>query len=252
MQVEDHSFYFIGPDVDVAILFGIYDLAQDSGWVNVGTDHDTSVFAVGSIRRWWQARGRMDYPDADRRLKGPGAHGKPLLSNADRLLVTVIYLSHVCSQKVLVDLLAINPVTIGQVIGETRTLIDAQKITVSQTAHYFSSAQELRAWGNDGATTCRMDLSQTLSHPALTGMPDRITVPYQDRTTSASSMHGQRMHAPSRHQRVPGARPATPLHGTRSIPKFSRFSRLGSSAGIGQLTSSSDQTQLRSLLGQYQ
>jgi hypothetical protein len=51
VQVEDHSFYFIGPDVDVAIPFGIYDLAHDSGWVNVGTDHDTSMFAVESIRR---------------------------------------------------------------------------------------------------------------------------------------------------------------------------------------------------------
>ncbi|MEU1266962.1 ISAzo13 family transposase, partial [Streptomyces cellulosae] len=68
VQVEDHSFFFIGPDVDVAILFGIYDLANDSGWVNVGTDHDTSVFAVESIRRWWQARGRADYPDANRLL----------------------------------------------------------------------------------------------------------------------------------------------------------------------------------------
>jgi DNA-binding transcriptional regulator YdaS (Cro superfamily) len=122
-----------------------------------------------------------------RRLKAPGAHGKPLLSNADRILITVIYLRRVCSQKVLVDLLAINPVTIGQVIGETRTLIDAQKITVSQTAHYFSSAQELRDWAEGGAATSRMDLSRALSHPALTGMsrPDfqalieRITVPYQ-------------------------------------------------------------------------
>lgn len=55
VQVEDRSFYFTGPDVEVAIPFGIYDLANDSGWVNVGTDHDTSVFAVESIRRWWQA-----------------------------------------------------------------------------------------------------------------------------------------------------------------------------------------------------
>lgn len=68
MQVEDHSFYFIGPDVEVAIPFGIYDLAHDSGWVNVGTDHDTSVFAVESIRRWWRVRGQVDYPDADRLL----------------------------------------------------------------------------------------------------------------------------------------------------------------------------------------
>lgn len=47
---------------------------------------------------------------------------------------------------VLVDLLAINAVVIGKVIGETRTLMDAQQVNVSQTAHYFSCAQELRDW----------------------------------------------------------------------------------------------------------
>ena len=52
----------------MAIPYGIYDLASDSGWVNVGTDHDTSVFAVESIRRWWRARGRLDYPHATRLL----------------------------------------------------------------------------------------------------------------------------------------------------------------------------------------
>jgi hypothetical protein len=68
VQVEDHSFYFTGPGTEVAIPFGIYDLARDAGWVNVGTDHDTSAFAVASIRRWWAARGRIDYPDAGRLL----------------------------------------------------------------------------------------------------------------------------------------------------------------------------------------
>jgi transposase len=68
VAVEDHSFYFIGPDVEVAIPFGIYDLTRDTGWVNVGVDHDTSVFAVESIRRWWRSVGSLDYPAADRLL----------------------------------------------------------------------------------------------------------------------------------------------------------------------------------------
>ena len=68
MQVEEHSFYFTGPGVEVAIPFGISDLARDAGWVNVGVDHDTSAFAVASIRRWWAARGRTDYPQAGRLL----------------------------------------------------------------------------------------------------------------------------------------------------------------------------------------
>jgi hypothetical protein len=75
VQVEDHSFFFTGPAVPHAIPYGIYDLATDRGWVNVGTDHDTSAFAVASIRRWWQARGRGDYPSATRLLITADAGG---------------------------------------------------------------------------------------------------------------------------------------------------------------------------------
>ena len=64
VEVEDHSFFFTGPEVEQAIPYGIYDLTRNTGWVSVGVDHDTSVFAVESIRRWWQARGRWDYPTA--------------------------------------------------------------------------------------------------------------------------------------------------------------------------------------------
>jgi transposase len=75
VQVEDHSFFFTGPAVPHAIPYGIYDLAADRGWVNVGVDHDTSAFAVASIRRWWQARGRGDYPAAARLLITADAGG---------------------------------------------------------------------------------------------------------------------------------------------------------------------------------
>ncbi|MDP4510552.1 ISAzo13 family transposase [Nonomuraea turcica] len=63
VQVVDHSF-FTGPQVEQAIPYGIYDLTRNTGWVNVGVDHDTSVFAVESIRRWWKACGSRDYPHA--------------------------------------------------------------------------------------------------------------------------------------------------------------------------------------------
>jgi hypothetical protein len=48
--------------VEQAIPYGIYDLTRNTGWVNVGVDHDTCVFAVASIRRWWTVRGSLDYP----------------------------------------------------------------------------------------------------------------------------------------------------------------------------------------------
>ena len=66
VHVKDHDF----PDQELgkAIPYGIYDLAADAGWVNVGTDHDTAGLAVESIRRWWKDAGRTAYPHARRLL----------------------------------------------------------------------------------------------------------------------------------------------------------------------------------------
>ena len=50
------------------VPYGVYDLGQNAGWVSVGTDHDTSAFAVESIRRWWSMMGREAYPEARRLL----------------------------------------------------------------------------------------------------------------------------------------------------------------------------------------
>jgi DNA-binding transcriptional regulator YdaS (Cro superfamily) len=376
VQVEDHSFYFTGPGVEVAIPFGIYDLARDAGWVNVGVDHNTSEFAVASICRWWAARGKVDYPQADRLLitadcggsnsyryrvwkaglaafaaetglavtvchfppgtskwnkiehrlfshitmnwrgrpltshqvvvnsiaatrtraglrvaaeldtasypvgnsisrdqlaalpirphaqhgtwnytiepaSAPGAirpepgdhdlarsqalamladprltgmaagelgtlarrlaplqaaqaeqrkyhqrggprrqakagHCRPLLPDAGRVLITVIYLRQVCSQKVLAELLQINPTSIGQAITETRKLLHEQQITLTQTTLLLRHPQQLRDWLDHGPAPARMHVCGTLSHPSLTGMSradfqaltDRITVSY--------------------------------------------------------------------------
>ena len=67
IDVEDHSLFFRG-DIQQAIPYGIYDIAANTGWVNVGVDHDTSAFAVASIRRWWDNRGKGVYPSAKRLL----------------------------------------------------------------------------------------------------------------------------------------------------------------------------------------
>ena len=47
-----------------AIPYGVYDMARNEAWVNVGRDHDTPAFAVASIRRWWSAMGKSAYPEA--------------------------------------------------------------------------------------------------------------------------------------------------------------------------------------------
>jgi Rhodopirellula transposase DDE domain len=47
---------------------GVYDIAANEGWVNVGVDHGTAAFAVESIRRWWQRLGQKRYATAKRLL----------------------------------------------------------------------------------------------------------------------------------------------------------------------------------------
>jgi transposase len=44
--------------------YGVYDVAEDAGWVAVGIDNDTAQFAVASIHGWWEQLGRERYPQA--------------------------------------------------------------------------------------------------------------------------------------------------------------------------------------------
>lgn len=66
VKVATHR--FDGPKVPAAIPYGIYDIAANTGWVNVGTGRNTAEFAVESIRRWWNGQGASEYPDAARLL----------------------------------------------------------------------------------------------------------------------------------------------------------------------------------------
>jgi DDE family transposase len=73
VRVRDHSF----PDQELGKVtpYGVYDVAANTGFVNVGTDHETAAFAVESIRRWWLAIGQGAYPGAGRLLITADAGG---------------------------------------------------------------------------------------------------------------------------------------------------------------------------------
>jgi transposase len=73
VPVRTHD--FMDKDLGKAIPYGVYDVAASTGWVNVGTDHDTAAFAVESIRRWWTAMGQAAYPHARRLLVTADAGG---------------------------------------------------------------------------------------------------------------------------------------------------------------------------------
>lgn len=61
-QVDVHD--FPSDALGKAIPYGVYDLAANHGFVSVGTDHDTPIFAATSIEAWWQKVGSKRYPDA--------------------------------------------------------------------------------------------------------------------------------------------------------------------------------------------
>jgi Rhodopirellula transposase DDE domain len=72
---------FPDPTVGKAVPYGVYDLGRNTGWVSVGTDHDTAAFAVATLRRWWEQMGVAVYPKATRLLVTADAGG----SNGYRL-----------------------------------------------------------------------------------------------------------------------------------------------------------------------
>jgi len=79
VKVNGHD--FPAPDIPRAYPYGIYELARNTGFVNVGTDHDTGAFAVASIRGWWRNEGRALYGLARTLLitaDGGGSNGSRL------------------------------------------------------------------------------------------------------------------------------------------------------------------------------
>ena len=78
-QPEQVNVYdFIDPEAGKVTPYGVYDVTANTGWVGVGTDHDTAAFAVATIGHWWDQVGRAGYPDATRLLitaDGGGSNG---------------------------------------------------------------------------------------------------------------------------------------------------------------------------------
>jgi hypothetical protein len=66
VAVRSHG--FADQETGHAIPYGVYDVGANTGFVNVGTDHNTAALAVESIRRWWNLIGKDAHPGAERLL----------------------------------------------------------------------------------------------------------------------------------------------------------------------------------------
>jgi hypothetical protein len=95
--------------------------------------------AAQAEQRYYRQRGGP-------RRQAAGNHGRPLLADADRVLITVVYLRQACSQKVLSEMLEVNPTSIGKAIAETRQLLDEQLCTIEATTLRFTTAQALTSY----------------------------------------------------------------------------------------------------------
>jgi len=100
IQVQVHD--FPDPTLGKAVPYGIYDLGQNCGFVNVGTSHDTPDFAVESLRLWWEREGRERYPVADALLVFADGGG----SNSSRSRVWKVRLQALADELQL-------PITVG-------------------------------------------------------------------------------------------------------------------------------------------
>ena len=69
---------FVDQTLGKAKPYGVYDVTANTGWVSVGTDHDTAEFAVATVRHWWRQLGATTYPAATELLivaDGGGGNG---------------------------------------------------------------------------------------------------------------------------------------------------------------------------------
>ncbi|MEE3486086.1 MAG: ISAzo13 family transposase [Bacteroidales bacterium] len=75
-RVLDHDFPI--PELGKVAPYGVYVLNDNTGFINLGISHDTSEFAVSSISYWWEAVGKVNFPDAKRlyiTCDGGGSNG---------------------------------------------------------------------------------------------------------------------------------------------------------------------------------
>jgi len=76
VKVLDHDFPL--PQLGKVAPYGVYDIAGNEGFINLGISSDTARFAVNSVRQWWYEMGMARYPAASKlyiTADGGGSNG---------------------------------------------------------------------------------------------------------------------------------------------------------------------------------
>ncbi|WP_051773245.1 hypothetical protein [Saccharothrix sp. NRRL B-16314] len=131
-----------------------------------------------------------------------------MLTGADKVLVTVLYLRHVCSQNVLADMLGITQRTLGPAIKEVRRALAAQRVTITPTTLCLPTRHDVIAFVRYGTPDAgRFHLSQALSDPVLTRMSRQdLTVLTERLSARQAALIEKRRHRQGGGPRQPGSR----------------------------------------------
>jgi Rhodopirellula transposase DDE domain len=104
------------------------------------------------------------------RRQARGSHGRALLTDAGKVLITVLYQRQICSQHVLAEMLEVSQFPVGQAITETGKILAGRKHAIPPAVLRFASADAVRAFLDTNAAPARPDRIAALGDPALTGM----------------------------------------------------------------------------------
>ena len=142
-----------------------------------------------------------------RRATGKLRGSKPLFDNAARLLITLIYLRQVCSMDVLADLLEVTGTCIGEVVKETRDVLEDHGHHPDVASVRFGAACDLLTFLDHGFRPARSTTIEVLSDPVLTGMSRDELAELTTRLAAQQAAHTERRsHQRRGGPRQPGAR----------------------------------------------
>jgi len=195
------------PDLPVARARAL-ELLADPALTGMPRSQLDELLTQLAFARAAQTAQRRYHQRGGRRRNAPGAGVRPLLTDTDRVVLTLVYLRQHCSQKVLSELLEINPHSIGEAIADTRQLFDEYGHTISPTTVRLATVAALARFLATGASpTTRPSVPALLSDPSLTGMPrPQLTALIKRLSIHQAAQAERRLHHRRGGERLPGAR----------------------------------------------
>jgi hypothetical protein len=157
--------------------------------------------AARAQQRYSQQRGGRS-----RRATG-NPRAKPLFDDPARLLLTLLYQRQVCSMNVLADLLEVTATCIGDLVKETREILEDHGHHTGVAPVRFAAPDALLAFLNSDLRPARTEIIDRLSHPALTGLTRDELHSLSERLTARQAAQAERFgHQRRGGPRQPGAR----------------------------------------------